>query len=47
MDEYIEQLLAEMQIQEPPRGAAQSILGEPILKAVKKHLLKPLLSNKY
>ena len=47
MDEYIEQVLAEMQIQEPPQDSVQSILDDPILEAVKKHLLKSLLSKKY
>ena len=47
VDEYIELVLVEMQIQEPPQGAVQSILDEPIPLAVKKHLIKPLLSKKY
>ena len=47
MDEYIEPVLAEMQIQEPPQGAIKRILDEPIPEAVKKHLLNPLLSKKY
>ena len=36
MDKYIKLVLAEMQMQEPPQGAVQSILDEPIPEAVKK-----------
>lgn len=43
MDEYIEQLLAEMPGNVTLRTVVQNILDEPIPEAVKKRLLKPLL----
>ena len=47
MDEYIDQLLAEMQTTEPVQNVVHNILDEPISEAVKEHLLKPLLPRKY
>ena len=44
MDEYIEQLLAEMA--EPAQKAVRNIMDEPIPGAVKQRLLKPLLPGK-
>ena len=46
MDEYIEQLLAEMP-DSVIRNVIQNILDEPILEAVKRRLLKPLKPQKY
>ncbi len=43
MDEYIEQLLAEMTDNRTLKTVVQNILDEPIPEAVKKRLLKPLL----
>ena len=43
MDEYIEQLLAEMADNRTLRTVVQNILDEPTPEAVKKRLLKPLL----
>jgi len=43
MDEYIEQLLAEMLDKGTLQNVVQNILDEPITEAVKKRLLKPLL----
>jgi len=43
MDEYIEQLLAEMADNRTLRTVAQNILDEPIPEATRKRLLKPLL----
>ena len=47
MDEYIDQLLAEMETPEPLRGVVHNILDDPIPEEVKKRLLKPLLLGKY
>ncbi len=47
MDEYIDQLLAEMQTKEPLHDVVQNIMDEPIPEAVKRRLLKPLLPGKY
>ena len=48
MDEYIEQLLAEMpDNQSTLHDVVKNILDEPIPEAVKKRLLKPLQSRKY
>ncbi len=47
MDEYIDQLLAEMQTQEPLHDVVQNIMYETIPEAVKRRLLKPLLPGKY
>ena len=47
MDEYIDQLLAEMQTPEPVQSVVHNILDEPISEAVKERLLKPLLPRKY
>ena len=47
MDEYIDQLLAEMQMPEPAQKVARNILDEPIPETVKRRLLKPLLPTKY
>ena len=46
MDEYIDQLLAEMQIPEPAQKVVRNILDEPIHETVKRRLLKPLFSKK-
>ena len=46
MDEYIEQLLAEMP-DSTLRNVIQNILDEPIPEAVKRRLLKPLQPRKY
>ena len=46
MDEYIEQLLAEMP-DSAIRNVIQNILDEPIPEAVKRRLLKPLQPSKY
>ena len=46
MDEYIEQLLAEMP-DSTLRNVVRSILDEPIPEAVKRRLLKPLQPRKY
>ena len=43
LDEYIEQLLAEMPENGTLQNVVQNILDEPIPEAVKKRLLKPLL----
>ena len=43
MDEYIEQLMAEMADNRTLRTVVQNILDEPSPEAVKKRLLKPLL----
>ena len=42
MDEYIDQLLAEMQMPEPAQKVVRNILDEPIPETVKRCLLKPL-----
>ncbi len=47
MDEYIDQLLAEMQTPEPLHTVVQNIMDEPIPEAVKRRLLKPLLPGKF
>ena len=47
MDEYIEQLLAEMQAPAVLQDVVQNILDAPIPEAVKKRLLKPLLPEEY
>ena len=47
MDEYIDQLLAEMQIPEPAQKVVKNILDEPIPETVKRRLLKPLFPKKY
>ena len=47
MDEYIDQLLAEMQTPEPVQSVVHIILDEPISEAVKARLLKPLLPRIY
>ena len=48
MDEYIEQLLAEIYPDNPTfHDVVQNILDEPIPKAVKARLLKPLQPGKY
>ena len=46
MDEYIEQLLAEMP-ESTLQDVVRNILDEPIPEAVKRRLLKPLLPRKY
>jgi len=43
MDEYIDQLLAELPVNRTLRTVVQNILDEPIPEAAKKRLLKPLL----
>ena len=47
MDDYIDQLLTEMQAPEVLQVVVQNVMDEPIPKAVKKRLLKPLLPGKY
>ena len=47
MDEYIEQLLAEMQAPAVLQDVVRNILDAPIQEAVKKRLLKPLLPEAY
>ena len=47
MDEYIDQLLAEMQMPEPAQKVVRNILDEPIPETVKRRLLKPLFPKKY
>ena len=47
MDEYVAQLLAEMQIPDPVQKVVRNILDESIPEAVKERLLKPLLPGKY
>ena len=47
MDEYIEQLLAEMQAPAVLQDVVRNILNAPIPEAVKKRLLKPLLPEAY
>ena len=47
LDEYIDQLLAEMQIPEPAQKVVRNILDEPIPETVKRRLLKPLFPKKY
>ena len=46
MDEYIDQLLAEMQMPEPAQKVVRNILDEPIPERVKRRLLKPLFPKK-
>ena len=46
MDEYIDQLLAEMQMPEPAQKVVRNILDEPIPETVKRRLLKPLFPRK-
>ena len=47
LDEYIDQLLAEMQMPEPAQKVVRNILDEPIPETVKRRLLKPLFPKKY
>ena len=47
MDEYIDQLLDEMQMPEAARKVVRNILVEPIPDTVKSRLLKPLFPKKY
>ena len=47
MDEYIDQLLAEMQMPEPAQKVVRNILDEPIPETVKRRLLKPLFPKRY
>ena len=47
MDEYIDQLLAEMQMPEPAQKVVRNILDEMIPETVKRRLLKPLFPKKY
>lgn len=46
MDEYIDQLAAEIQTPEPAQRVAHNILDEPIIETSNKYLLKPLLPGK-
>ena len=46
MGEYIDQLLAEMQMSEPAQKVVRNILGELIPETVKNRLLKPLCFQK-
>ena len=41
MDEYIDQLLAEMQMSEPAQKVVRNILDKPIPETVKRRLLEP------
>ena len=47
LDEYIDHLIAEMQIPESAQKVVRNILDEPIPKTVKRRLLKPLFPKKY
>ena len=47
MDEYIDQLLAEMQMPEPAQEVVRNILDEHILETVKRRSLKPLFPTQY
>ena len=47
MDEYFDQLLAEMQMPDPAQKVVRNILDEPIPETVKRRLLKPLFPKKY
>ena len=47
MDDYIDQLLAEMSTTELLRVVVQNITDEPISEEVKERLLKPLLPQSY
>ena len=47
MDEYIDQLLAEMDTAKPLQGVVHNILDETIPESLKRRLLKPLLPGKY
>ena len=47
IDDYIDQLLADMQAPEALQNVVQNILDDPIPEEVKKRLLKPLLPGKY
>ena len=47
MYEYIDQLLAEIQMSEPAQKVVRNILDEPIPETVKGRLLKPLFPSKY
>ena len=47
MNEYIDQLLAEMQMPEPAQKVVRNILDKPIPETVKRRLLKPLFPKKY
>ena len=46
MDEYIDQLLAEMQMPELAQKGVRNILDEPIPETMKRRLLKPLFPKK-
>ena len=47
MDEYIDHILAEMQMPKPAQKVIRNILDEPIPETVKTRLIKPLFPNKY
>ena len=47
VDEYIDQLLHEMQIPEPAQKVVRNILDEPIPETLKRRLLKALFPKKY
>ena len=47
MDEFIDKLLAEMQMPEPAQKVVRNILDESIPETVKRRLLKPLYPGKY
>ena len=47
MDEYIDQLFAEMQMPQPAQKVVKNILDEPISERVKRRFLKPLFPKKY
>ena len=47
MDEYIDQLLAEMQMPELAQKVVRNTLDEPIPEKVERRLLKPLFPKKY
>ena len=46
MDEYIDQLLAEMHMPEPAQKVVRNILDEPIPESVKRRLLNSLFPKK-
>ena len=46
MDEYIDQIIAEIKIPMPIQSVKRNILDEPIPETVKRCLLKPMLPGK-
>ena len=43
LDDYIDELLAELQTPEPVQSVVHNIINEPIPESVKRRLLEPLL----